>query len=617
MRSRIVTAAALAALVLGSLTERARADEAARQSLERIDGDASIVVLARPRGPRTLIEWLNKWGGPTRNIVQEGLREVFAPLKAQTSVDLSDPKAWGELGLDVDAPIAMGLFAIDHGPAEKAFGPLADPKREKTWGKVKRPWLRNRVVAKVTDEAKLRALLEAMAGRAWVAGKSDPAAAATALGLDAKQGKAVAAALKKAKISAALRSDQAFVFVTLGGGWLTIDVLGAFAGDLVPFDWKRDGAALMKVATRKIAKGGRASILDAGIGSKIGDADFALWGDPVRILESGKATGWHKTLSALKDVPPDRRAELAKAGADEVAKCEQFRPIAASGPFEDMALWGKITPTSIEWGGGWGMRKGYALASAFVTANDGLIDVGATTDAVALLGVYLNGLAPLRALPRAEIMTKDAQTIHQALMECGWGGAVVGVGFGWPQLMLVHLDEEGKRDAEAKSVFDHVRNFAIAFKTISYDTTALFGVMVASFDDSPDLAWLAREVGGKSGKPQTVNAGKRTITLYPARSKFEPSVVHTQVDGGKIAWGALFGGQAAVKWFWGKGGGTASPNAIALGRADVPAILGQLSKQNPYFGPYFEEAAKRFGMLRGSMEIQGDLLVGEMKLELK
>ena len=52
----------------------------------------------------------------------------------------------------------------------------------------------------------------------------------------------------------------------LDGDWLIVDAVMPFGEGSAPFEWKRDGASLVKFATRKVAKGGAAAILDRGVG---------------------------------------------------------------------------------------------------------------------------------------------------------------------------------------------------------------------------------------------------------------------------------------------------------------------------------------------------------------
>ncbi len=593
--------------------------------LAQIDADAALIVVLRPHGAQVVLEWLGKFGGLAQMTIQQVLEGMREESKTVLGVDFTDPTAWSESGLDVDSPIGMGFMAVDAAAAQKAYKALtADAKRDpKKLAKVARPWYRNRIVVPLADEAKFRKLLGHMTSNSSIAlADGDPARLATAAGIVgdgkdvAKQGAAVAKALKKAKVAAFGRIEDTFIFIRVGGGFATVDALSAFAGDLVPFDWKRDGAALLKLLGRKIAKGGAMTALSTNSGAKLVDADLGMWSEPGRLLDAGKATGWHRSLSATAGMTDDAKwKELVGEGDKEVARCEEFRPLATSGPFVDFAWAFRAEPSAFHLSASWGLRKAFALASALVAADDGLVDMAAAGDAVAIGVLYLNGTAPIRALPRTGAFAKGLPELLEAQYLCGWAGTNVATLFGWPQLLALYIEDEAARDSTFKSIADNVRNVAGAFRQVSMEDSGNVGVVLASFTDSPDLSWI----GAGRGKSSVVKVGQREVTVFAPPSKWEPAILRTALDGGRIAYGIALGGNAAVKWFWGKGSPKASAAAgvIGVGRADLSKIFEQLGKSQPMMAPVFTELAKRMGLLSGKLSVDGDVLNGSMKLDIK
>jgi hypothetical protein len=593
--------------------------------LGRIDADAAYVMVVRPRGIKVLLEWLGKFGGLAQMSIQDVLGELGSESSRLFGVDLANPTTWSESGVDLDAPMGIGLLAIDAAAAEKAYKALtADAKRDaKKMAKVARPWYRNRLVVSVADEAKLKKLLGHMSSNSAIAlvdgdaGRLAAAAGFAADGKDvAKQGAAVAKALKKAKVIAFGRLDDLYVFIRLEKGFMTLDALRAFSPETVPFDWKRDGGALLKLLDRKIAKGGAAVALTGSAGAKLVDADLGVWGEAGRFLDAGKATGWDRSLSATTGITDEAQWKtLVQEGNKEVQRCEEFRPVAQTGPFTDFAFTFRAEPNALTTSVNWGLRKGYALAAALVAADDGLVDLAAATDAVAIGVLYLNGLAPIRALPRTGAFAKPWDELMEAQYLCGWAGTQASMLFGWPMLIAAGVDSEAANDPQFKSLADNVRNGAAAFRQVSMDPSGNVGVVLASFTSTPDLDWI-KGLGGKSSE---VKVGQRTVTVYAPKSKWEPALLQTALGANQVAYGILFGGNAAVKWFWGKGSPKASAAAgvIGVGRADLPKILDQLGKSQPVMAPVFTELAKRMGLLTAKLAIDGDLLNGAMKLEIK
>jgi hypothetical protein len=587
--------------------------------LGQIDADAALVVVARARGAKAVLEWLQKFGGMPGMSIDEFLKDVGTESARVFGVDLANPVTWTESGLDLDAPIGMGFVAIDTAAAQKAYKALtAGAKRDaKTLAKVARPWYRNRIVIPLADVEKFTKLLGHMTGNSSVAlVDGDVARLAKAAGVDEKQGAAVAKALKKAKVTAFGHIEEAFLFVRVEKGTAIVDALIPFADDMVPFDWKRDSGAMLKLLGRKIGKGGASTALASPAGASLADADLGMWTEPGRLLDSGKATGWHRSLEATAGMDDAARwKELVAEGDKEVARCEDFRPIAQTGPFTDFAWTFKAEPKAFTTGATWGLRKAFALAAALVAADDGLVDLAAASDAVAIGALYLNGLAPIRALPRTGVFAKSMQDVGESLMLCGWAGNLTAFLFAWPQLMALEIEEESARDPQFKSLADNVRNGAAAFRQISMDFNNSVGVALASFTTSPDLSWI-ESVGGKSS---VVKVGQREVTLFAPRSKWEPAILKTTLDASKIAYGVVMGGNAAVKWFWGKGSPTATAAAgvLGVGRADMAKIFEQLGKEQPMMAPIFTELAKRMGLLSAKLSIDGGLLTGAMKLDIK
>lgn len=606
----VLTAMVFTLVLAGS--ERPASAASARDALERIDANAAAVVVFRPKSVGVLVEWLQKFGGAAGPIIKMGLDEVTR-LTAEYGVDMAKPATWSETGIDMDSPIAVGLAVVDVKLAEKAFKAMTDAKAtEKSNAKVARPWIGTRVVMRVSDAAKIKKLMEGVAAKSGGAlifvEKADAAVWTGDM-------KGADKALKKAKVVAIARAGNTTVVARLDGDWLIVDIAEPFAGDAMAFDWKRDGASLLKWHGRKIGKGGATALLGKGAGARMADADFGIWSEPNRVLDTGKATGWSKVVGALQGIDAAQRKTIAAAGAAEVQRCEELRPVAQTGAFEDLAWTMRITPSSVEMSWAYGLRKAYALASAFLTGSDGLLDVGSTSDAVIVGAMFLNGLGPIRALPRPGVFAKGTNDTNTAMYECGWGGYMAGVAFGWPHLLGMAIDDAAQADPKAKDFVDNVRNVAVALRNVSTRDADNFGVLVASFAPGAKLDWIPQEAG--AGKSSTVTVGKRSVTVWAPKSSFEPSLFKSALDGGGTAWGAAMGGQPAVKWFWGKSAGSAAPSAIAIGRMDVPRVMEQIGKATPMWAPYTDELRKRVGTMSGSLTIENELLVGAMKLELK
>lgn len=619
---------ALVTLTLATLAPAARAQAPATaptaaappSTLQLIDADAPFVAVLRPRAVTAVFAWLGKFDGALKPLLPDS-----AAMVGEFGVDLTGD--WAALGIDPETPIAGSFMAIDVAAAEKAFHAMvdADPKKR---AKAPRMFWRTRIVAKVTDEKKAQAAVAALAASPHgqkmhmvVPATAKPDAVAAIFGADAKQGKAIAAALKKLKIAAVgyggeLSSGGHLVFLRVGGGALTIDVVALYGGGA--FEWKLDAKELAKVVGRKAPKGGATAIAGRGAGKQLAEADAAIWIDPVKQLDTGKAMGWQNTVIAYRAAPPDQAAELARVGGEEVAVCDEFRAVATGSPFEDLAFTARVKPAMIELGAVWGLRANSGLPAALATTDDGLVDLTAG-DAAFMAVSYLKSFAPLRALPRPGILAQPHNALEEKGRLCGFAAhATVGL-FGWPYAAAMMLDAMAAEEPELKTMIEKLRNIVVAAKSVQFEEIVYSkSVFMGSFDEPFLHAWFGRILG----KPSKRTVGRRSIDVWkPGRSR-EPWGFAWTRDRQTTVYGIAFGAPESIDWFWGRPSPSAAAGAppfVLLGRADLPKVLAQAGTEYRYMKPWLDDFAKRTGNLGGSLGLAaGDtLLVGTLKLEIK
>lgn len=598
MRSRFLLLVLALSLSSAAVAPRvARANEPpAAITLAQIDADAPVVLLFRPRAEAEVWSWLARFEGAVKPFIGE----LMTSYREALGVDPT--QRWAAAGIDPETPVAVSVLAMDEAAAEKAYKATADaaPDRKKM-AKGPRAWWRTRVVARVLDEAKVR---ETVARHGMA-----PDALATRYGAP-KQAKAVAAWLKKQKIVAAGELEESVWFARVEGGFLLVDVLTPFHPG--GHDWKRDAKEWAKLVARKAPKGGATELLGRGAGRRLADADLAVWIHPERWLDLGRTVGRSNILDALEG--GGEPAAIRQQGETEVARCEEFRPIATSGLFEDFVLTLRVKPNGLEASAVWSVRPGAPIAGALATVDDGLVDLSAA-DAPFMLVLYLKGAAGLRALPRTPVLA-DVNRMTESTVECGFAAASLVTLFAWPELAALSLDQLAAQGAGWNAFMEKIRNGAIVMRTLALESWwTSSGVMVGSFDSAYLHDWFSEQLG----KPSKRTVGQRSVDIW--RPQRGSAWGFASKRGGSTLYGIAFGAPESLDWFWGRPSPTPAPGApsyAALVKMDLPALLAQAGREYRYLAPYFDSIAKRVGPLAGSFGLAGDdLVVGTLKLEIK
>jgi hypothetical protein len=561
--------------------------------------------------------WMRGIGGQVGMMVQSGLTEAQTEMKKQLGFDPTSSEGFAASGLDPEASIVASIKAIDpaHERSYKAIAGLKarDPK---ALARIPRAFWRTRLVARVKDAAKVRA---ALAGMAKAGGEGYAALPGgdlgKLLGIDAKQADKLKKQLEAKQVLAVWRPDlsgqkRVISFVRLEGSLLVVDILAGFAD--VDLDWKRDGREVLKQFSRKPK--GVSAYLAKGAGAQVAAADAALWVEPSRLIDMTKATGRENVLRALMNAS-DPKAIQAE-GDKEVQRCEEFRPMAEKGQFEDFAWTFKADPKAFELSGVWGLRAGAELPAKMVPADDGIVDVATSKDALAVGVLFSAGLKPLRDLPRHGIFKKDLAAVDEAGRLCGFGAGIITMIFAWPQYASLQMEAAPK---DALGVLDQARNVALVFKTLGMQPNENVGVVLASSEASaaPAIdAAMAKQVGPKG----TRKVGSKTIDVWKPSSQSDPMGFRGPLPGGRIAAGLAIGQTKALDWFYGRPSPKAAagqPPMLAAGRLDMARTVEQFAKADPYAGKMAADVAKKLGMLSGVLRISGQTVVGTLRLEIK
>ena len=589
-----------------------RADTLADQ-LRLLDGDAPFLLTVKPKAIFAVITWLRSIGGQVGGFVSMGLAEVQKNTQQQLGFDPTTPTGYAASGLDVDAPISASFMAIDPS-YERAYQALAKARDAKAQARIARAFWRHRVLLRVKDETKVKAGLKAVAA-------NGPDTAATAdgdlgklLAIDARQADKLKKLLapKKVLLVQLGPNKEELAFFHLDGPWLVLDVFGVLGPGAI--DWKRDEKELLKQLGRKPARGGAGTVTSRGAGAQLAAADAALWMDPSRVIDITKAAGRDKMLRAVAMTPD--AAKMLAVGEKEVARCEDFRPMATQGTFEDFAWTFKADGKAFELAGVWGLRAGSTLPSALAAADDGLVDLATAKDALAVGSLYTQGLKPLRTVPRPGGFAKGRASIEESARLCGFGGALFLTVLGWPQYASVVIDSLPK---EVVAVLDQARNLAFAFKSFGMKPEDNLGVVLSSFEGAVGPLLDAALIAG-IGQKDVHKLGSRKIDIWRPRTPNDPMGFRVPLPGGRVAAGVAIGGPKALDWAYGRPSPRAAPGQtplLAVARVDVPRAIQLFAKADPYAGAMATDVGKRLGNLTGALRLSGQTLVGILRLETR
>lgn len=487
---RAVSVATLSAALLLATGSRPAA-AAPRDLMDYLDGDAPVVARIDLQTWEQTVQLYRTSGAPGAT------RTVFVASAAAVALIGFDPlvrAGWYRAGVDADEPVVASFGAIDtKGPPGTRF------------------W-RARVVMAVDDVGKLNATVTKLAGvipgmTAVVPGKAGEVA--TAVGAPASSGTSVVAALRKAGVQAVGRVPVIGTLVAIHrmGGALVIDLLTPTRGDAL--SWSRHGAAVLARlarvpnAVRQRTKHGAAARL-TGPGT-------VVWAD---------ATGLYDLQRRLEHELAARIGGPDPANEDKV--CAGFRDIVTSGPFTDIAASIDIRPgsshsysASIHTDLVYGLRGAFRLAKAMLVADDQLIDAKGMANAGAVVAgqLYLESLAPLRALPRPKVLELQRQELRWTMLNCTSSAMTSLALFGWPQAMGMVLDEIAHVDPEAAKLVAGARNTAFALRKVGGGMGHLRGFVEMSV--TPDVAaYPARYFATVWGAKRVVTKGSQKVDTW-------------------------------------------------------------------------------------------------------
>ncbi len=540
-----------------------------------VDADAAVYLSIVPDAEAAFFTWARRVTGPrVAPALRRWIDETAAAYVHRMGFD--GTTSWAESGLQTNVPILVSLFAVDAEATEKAFRARAErPGDAKRQAKAPRVWNRSRLVALIADEAKLRKALATFAGSGpeMVLTSGPAAGLAAVFRADARQGKAIAAALKGAKVLAVARAStpwghDVLVFVRVQDRrFLVVDALWAFGG--VAVDWKKDGAPLLKLVTRKLKQNGAQAIdVRAQPGSAFAGATVGIYVKPERLLDLGKFIGWSKVLAGAAGVPDAAQARsVLDTGEREVAACEDFRPIATEGPMTELVLAATPTPagTGFTVDVYWPLRTPGVLDAAFATSDDGLVDLAAASGVKLLALLPLAGTEGLRKLPLPAVLQQERRAIDERARLCGFAASANLLLLAWPQYLTRGLDG----DASLMEVFRGLRNVALAVKRFGPRAGDTQAMLVGSVAQPMFHDYLDRVL-----KRSKATTGKRKLEVWKSGRPADPwAVAAPSADGKRTIYGLAWGGDAALSWWWGQPS-PASPGGatpfVALARTELP-----------------------------------------------
>jgi len=281
--------------------------------------------------------------------------------------------------------------------------------------------------------------------------------------------------------------------------------------------------------------------------------------------------------------------QLAKGAVWPVlGNCRELDQIAATGPFEDVALSATLSGTRnarLQVAAEWTLRGAYPLAAALPVADDGTVDPQdlLSSRAASVAGaVYLRSLAPLRALPRPRLLAHP-DDLTSRLSGCGPGSMEVLWLLGWPQYIGMIADQLARVHPDAERALAATRNLGFAVKTASMDRKKVLGAVEASIDPAARPlfeSWLDLVFGARTARPAAARLPARTSW---GRGPMRP---WTMRAGGATVIGAGMGERAA-EWYLTLSRPSRSPRpdliAEVHGRAD--RLWGQLGPELPELAP--------------------------------
>jgi hypothetical protein len=573
----------------------ARADTPLDAAFAQLDDDGAIYVAVKPAVETAFWAWAKR--------AQTGELKAFYDDRVELDAELTKVGlpatigGWESLGLDPTAPLAISFLAADNDDIQASFralgaaytGPVGKV-RDRALKKAPRVWIRTRIVAKLADEARLRAALAKIPGLALVGG--DPVAFAGIFGAADKRGKAIAAAWKRQKdlvgIVRVPGHHTTLAFARISGDQLIIDIVMLF-GPAVPgwtLDWKRDGKALVKLVARKPK--GALPWLQTASGKALASSELGIISNPDILLDAGKVLGWGRTID---EVAFGGGKDLLDQGSKEVLTCDEFRPLAAQGPMATLALVAQRTDSGIGLGAVWTLRDDKVLATTLATFDEGLVDLAAASK-VDLLGlVALKDTAGLRTLARPGILDKGLPAIKEAATSCGAPADVVLTLFAPLQMLAIQMDAE----QDIQPFFQTVSNAAVAARSTGGKLQAVF---LGAFQGQPFHAMLDREA-----KRQKRTIGKRALTVW-RKAKDKLTLVATPgKSAGSTVYGVSLGGDPTLDWWWGQ---PTPPSAggplpfVAMLRGDLPLFLTIFMPSKA--GSSDENDAAKLARMRGEID---------------
>lgn len=617
-RSPRALAPMLVLLFMGVIAPRTAT---AQDALSQIEDGAALVVLVKLQAESALWRWLGSFGGALAPKIAMLKSAAGAEYKTALGFDPTGPSGWEESGLHVDRPIAASFFALDATSAEKFYTAQREAGvEEKRPRRSPRPLWRHRLVAPVRDSAKVNALLaaaaQALGDRAVLLSGVTPARLAALLGAPAQRAAVTGRALAKKGIVAVARSadDEGWIaLVALRGEWLVIDAFSPFGGG--PLDWERDGKAIVQALDAKPRRPVAVSLGPVAAG-ELPPADAALWLQPTRLLDLGRWLGRENVLAALRAAGDDaQRRSLLDEGEREIASCEQFRPVADEGPLGELMLTLRAEPKAFVTRAVWSVRPSADLVGKLPRVDDGVIDLAAADDAVAVGAVYLDAAAALRALPRPGVLGRDLAAVRDAMHTCGGGGAAVAVLFGWPQLLALLLEEE-IHGSPRWEVLRHVRNLGIALRSVEESKNEQQSILVASFD-AAHQKWIDGELEQEFKRKTTRKVAGRALQVW-TKSSLEHAF-RVPLGTGRLAYGVSLGGLSVIDWFWRRPAPrvVGPPPHWAAGRINLPRLFQQMGKQDPENARLGEALAQKLGHLLVFVQTGSDRLAAEGRLEIR
>jgi hypothetical protein len=570
LAARAAATVALAAALGPGLTHAApgTAPGPAR-GLELVPASSAAVVRADPGDLERAAELVRSLGG------EVGLSANLVSLASASSLgfDALARAGWRSIGVDDTHPLLVALAPVD------ATAPGA------LW--------HFRVVARVADPLPFAAwaVRIPLLGDPWQAARPVRGALASLLGLADARAEAAAARSLTARGTiavGAIPSLGALLMVRRAGAYAAVDLIRP----AIPLAWARDGARILARLDPPAAGAALGDRTSPGARA-LGRPGLVLWTQPGRLFDAVLA--WRRPTAA----------------------CGGLRELALRTTLLDGAATLRIAPRQVALEVVWSAASGGPLATAWPTAEDGLVGPPLRAGAILAASLYLAGSDRLRELPRPALVAEGWVPLWRRARGCGAMARAVLVSFAWPELAAQWLDEVAAVAPQAARLVGSLRNIGFAARRVSASDRRLWHAVLES-SLAPAARATAESIfdavfGGRSAarrpRAHTAWAGEflRPYTLQRGPRGSRGAVVGVAIGEASRRW------RIAQPLTRPRRGSPAGDLARAAG--DAGALLDQLAPGlSPTLRAVAAAAATRVGSFAAAVTVRPDSIRASLTL---